>query len=250
MLESRKVFIDTQYFVKAGLHFDSPALKSFRKYCESGGLLHITTTVVEREVKSKIANSVNEAISAIKTFRRKAKILSSLDDGKIQGLFFEVPEDDIHEMSKGVFEDYLLGCSTTVVDASCVNPENVLALYFGTEAPFGEGKKKSEFPDAFSLLSLKSHLSENEKLYVVSDDSDLKAYCESDEQLISIESLDKFLDIYTQHINDINEQIKQYFVDNEESIKERIKSYLEGCEVYNSSGWEDAEVDDGLSVTY
>lgn len=29
-----------------------------------------------------------------------------------------------------------------------------------------------------------------------------------------------------------------------------IKEYLEGCEVYNSSTWEDAEVDGNLSVTH
>ena len=54
MLETRKVFIDAQSFVKAGLHFDGPAFKSFRKYCETNELIHVSTSVVKREVKSKI----------------------------------------------------------------------------------------------------------------------------------------------------------------------------------------------------
>lgn len=121
MLETRKVFIDTQYFVKAGLHFYSPALKSFRKYCESNELFHISTTVVESEVQAKIEASVKEALGAIRTFRRKARILSSLDDDQIKGLFSEVSEEDIYEKSSKVFEEYMTGCSTEVVMASGVD---------------------------------------------------------------------------------------------------------------------------------
>ncbi|MCR8923792.1 PIN domain-containing protein [Dasania sp. GY-MA-18] len=248
MLETRKVFIDTQYFVKAGLHFDNPALKSFRKYCESNELFHVSTSVVKREVEAKIAVSVKEAIGAIKTFRRKARLLSSLEDDQIQGLFAEVPEKDIYQKSSQVFEDYMNGCSTEIVEASEVDPEDILSLYFETKPPFGEGKKKSEFPDAFSLLSIKSYLDEGEKIYVISDDGDLKEFCESEPQLISVETLDKLLDIYTQHTNTRSDQVRQYFTVNEMSIKDKIKEYLEDCEVYNSSTWEDAEVDDGLTV--
>ena len=250
MLETRKVFIDTQYFVRAGLHFDNPALKSFRKYCESNELFHISTTVVEREVEAKIESSVKEALGAIKTFRRKARLLSSLDDEQIRGLFIEVPEEDIYKKSSEVFTDFMDGCSTEIVEATEVDPEAILALYFETKPPFGDGKKKSEFPDAFSLLTLKSHLNADEKIYVISDDNDLKGFCDSDPQLISVESLDKLLDIYTQHTNVRSDQVKQYFITNEILIKDKIKSYLENCDVYNSSTWEDAEVDDGLTVTH
>jgi hypothetical protein len=66
--------------LKAGLHFDNPALKSFRKYCEKNELFHISTSVVIREVEAKIQASVKEAINEIQTFRRKARLLSSLKD--------------------------------------------------------------------------------------------------------------------------------------------------------------------------
>lgn len=85
---------------------------------------------------------------------------------------------------------------------------------------------------------------------MISDDGDLKVFCDSEPKLISVESLDKLLDIYTQHTNVRSDQVKQYFVTNEISIKDKIKEYLEDCEVYNSSTWEDAEVDDGLTVIH
>lgn len=248
MLETRKVFIDTQSFVKAGLHFDGLAFKSFRKYCEGNELFHVSTSVVERELKSKIESSVKDAISAIQTFRRKARMLSSLDDQKIKGLFEEISDEDIYEKSKKVFEEFMDACSTEIVEAIGIDAEELLSLYFDRKAPFGDGKKKSEFPDAISILSLKSYLKDEEKIYVVSDDGDLKAYCDGDPKFISVESLDKLLDIYTNHTSVRHEQVKQYFIVHEEEIKKKIVGFLEECDVYNSSSWEDAEVDGGLSV--
>lgn len=248
MLETRKVFIDTQSFVKAGLHFDGPAFKLFRKYCEVNELSHVSTSVVEREVKSKIESSVKDAISAIKTFRRKARLLSSLDHEKIKGLFEEIPDEEIYQNSEEVFDEFMDACYTEILVADSVNAEELLSLYFNREAPFGDAKKKSEFPDAISILSLKSYLKDDEKIYVVSDDGDLKAYCDSDPNFISVESLDKLLDIYTTHTSVRHEQVKQYFIENEADIKQNITDFLEDCDVYNSSTWEDAEVDGGLSV--
>lgn len=248
MLETRKVFIDTQSFVKAGLHFDSLAFKSFRKYCEANELSHVSTSVVEREVKAKIESSVKDAISAIKTFRRKARLLSSLDDEKIKGFFEEIPDEDIYQKSGEVFDDFMNACSTAIVEANTIDTEELLSLYFNREAPFGDGKKKSEFPDAISVLSLKSYLQDDEKIYVISEDGDLKAYCDGDPSFISVESLDKLLDIYTTHTSVRHEQVKQYFIANEAAIKTKITEFLEDCDVYNFSNWEDAEVDDGLSV--
>lgn len=248
VLETRNVFIDTQSFVKAGLHFDSPAFKAFMKYCEICELFHVSTSVVEREVKSKIQLSVKDAISAIQTFRRKARLLSSLGDEKIKGLFEEIPDEDIYKKSEKVFDDFMESCATEIVEADNVDAEELLSLYFNKKPPFGDRKKKTEFPDAISILSLKSYLQNDEKIYVVSDDGDLKSYCEIDHQFISVESLDKLLDIYTTHTNVRHEQVKQYFITNETSIKNKITKFLEDCDVYNNSTWEDAEVDDGLTV--
>ncbi|MGY3976909.1 PIN domain-containing protein [Aeromonas mytilicola] len=130
MLETRKVFIDTQSFVKAGLHFNGPAFKSFRKYCEANELVHVSTSVVEREVKSKIESSVKDAIGAIQIFRRKARILSSLDDEKIKGLFEEIPDEDIYQKSAEVFDEFMNACSTEIVGANDVDAEELLSLYF------------------------------------------------------------------------------------------------------------------------
>lgn len=249
MLETRKVFIDTQYFVKIGLHFNNPALKSFSKLCDAGELQHLITSVVNQEVQGKIELSVKEALSAMQIFRRKARMLSEIDDDKIKMLFSEIPEEEVYKKASDVFEELLKGCKTEYIQADEVDAEEVLTLYFKRKPPFGEGKKKSEFPDALSLLSLKSHLSDDDMLYVISEDEDLKSFCDVDTQLVHVDTLDKLLDIYSQHTNERTNQIKLYFAQNEAAIKTKVEEYLEGCDVYNSSTWENSEVDDGLTVT-
>lgn len=248
MLHTKKVFIDTQYFVRAGLHFDNASLKSFKQHCIGGELENISTSVVEKEVEAKIRLSVKEAIDARKTFMRKARLLSTLDNPNIQSLFSEISDEEMQDSALKVFKKYLEDCKTLIVDASSVKAEDLLSLYFDRKPPFGVGKKKSEFPDAISILSLKSHLDRNEKIYIVSNDNDMKSFCDSDPQLVFVESLDKLLDIYNNYLDTRAEKVKKFFDTKHSEIEDIIISYLEACDVYNSSTWEDAEVDGGLSV--
>ncbi|MCZ6037175.1 PIN domain-containing protein [Escherichia coli] len=87
MLKTNKVFIDTQTYVKAGLHFEGVAFKAFHELCVKGDLVLITTTVVEREVKGKIEESIKDALQAINTVQRKARLLNSIDNGSLHGFF-------------------------------------------------------------------------------------------------------------------------------------------------------------------
>ena len=68
-------------------------------------------------------------------------------------------------------------------------------LYFAGAPPFGDGKKKAEFPDAANMLALLRH-SENIKkpIYVVSEDPDWKRACEAHNSLILIEQLSEIID--------------------------------------------------------
>lgn len=92
-------------------------------------------------------------------------------------------------------------------------------------------------------MSLDTYLEDEEKLYVISDDKDLKAYCAGNERLIAVDSLEKLLDIYNLHTNARTEKIKQFIESKKDEIKEQVFEYISGSDVYNSSSWEDAEVD-------
>ncbi|QFR43033.1 PIN domain-containing protein [Sulfurimonas xiamenensis] len=243
MLESKKIFIDTQYYVKKGLNFDYQTLSSFKDLCKQDKLTNFTTSVVQQEVYKKIKDSTTEALSIIKDFKRKRHLLTAINQDFNCSIFDQINNDDIYEQANTLFDNFLEECNTTIVDSSNVNTEDILELYFNQSPPFSE-KKQKEFPDAISLLSLKTNLTNDEKIYIVSDDPDMNNFCKTDTQMISIESLEKVLDLYNQHDENITIKIKKYISEHDSEIKEKIESILKDAEMYNNSSWEDSEIND------
>lgn len=243
MLETRKIFIDTQYFVKSNFNFHSQSFKSLLKLCQANEIEYHLTSVVEQEVYNRIKLSIKDSLSSLKNFKRKASLLSTIDDEDLSKLFDDVTDADVYEKASNVFHEFNKNCNYEYVEADNVCCEKLLELYFNMSPPFGEGKKKAEFPDAISLLSLEDYLDSDDKIYVISDDVDLKSYCENNDRLITIDNLEKLLDLYNEHTNTRTAKIKEYVAENSEELKDRITDYIEGCEFYNVSTWEDAEVD-------
>ncbi|MEW6518637.1 MAG: PIN domain-containing protein [Thermodesulfobacteriota bacterium] len=240
--KSRNIFIDTQSFVKMGLNFHHPSLQAFCELCKKQSLNHLTTSVVTREVEGKITKAISDALNSLHEFRRKARLLQKIDDEKIKALFSEITEEEVLDKAINVYREFLKESKTKVLSADRVNPEVLLGLYFDRKPPFGDGKKKSEFPDAISLLAILDSLGE-EIAYVISEDSDLEKFCSENEQLINIDTLDKFLDLYNEHESAITNLVKQHIADTTPAIKERILELISKAEAYNEAPWEDSKVE-------
>ena len=61
--------------------------------------------------------------------------------------------------------------------------------------------------------------------------------------LIYVNSLGDLIDLYNQHNDARTENIKRYINQHTHNIKTDIEAYINDSDVYNSSSWEDAEVD-------
>jgi hypothetical protein len=242
MLQTKNIFIDTQCFVKSGLHFEGVAFKAFYDLCTSGELTLITTSIVEREVHSKIDDSIKDALQAVQTIQRKAKILQSIEGGPLQSFFSPLETDGVYESAKQAFNEFLDDCNAEFAPLSEVDIEQVLNDYFGKNAPFGEGKKKAEFPDAISLSAVEKYV-EDVGVYIVSEDEDLKKYCDIREGFYQVDTLEKLLDIYNSHGNSLSKAISLYVENHQDEIKLEIESLLEGADAYNDSSWEDSEIE-------
>lgn len=242
-LQTRNVFVDTEFFVKAGLDFSSKTLDSFREICGKSELNHLTTTIVVREVKRKIGEHIGEALNGVNSFRRKAKILTNSSDQVVKNLFATFDQDEIIKHAVQVFDDFIDDSNTAVLDLKSVDSNEIVDMYFDQIAPFQGGKKKNEFPDAFTLLALRSALRDQDQIYVVSEDKDLVAFCEKNPRFLQIESLSKLLDLYNAHDEERSQFIKYYIEEKIPEIKKDIKVQIEDSDAYNSSSWEDAEVD-------
>lgn len=95
----------------------------------------------------------------------------------------------------GQFEAFLKAAKATILKAGELKAGPILDKYFRQKPPFGQGKKKSEFPDAFVIEALRSWCSkEKDTLYVVSGDGDMQAACTDPGPLHSLQHLADFLD--------------------------------------------------------
>ena len=242
-LESFNVFIDTQYFVKTGLNFNTPTLVRFVDLCREFHIHHYSTDVVSKEVKAKIHDSVGDAFNALNKFRRKIKILEQTKKKEINKFFSDLNQDTTTEEAISVFENFLGRTNTRNISVSSVNPDKVFQLYFEEKKPFGKANKKSEFPDAFSLLALENKARDiDEKIYVISEDNDVVGFCENHDFLICLPSLEKFIDAYNQHEEALSEQLYSILESEYEHLKEKVQDCFKDMEFYNESVWEDSEI--------
>ncbi|ENU0941759.1 PIN domain-containing protein [Citrobacter freundii] len=241
-LVTRNVFIDTEFFVKANLDFNSRTIKSFEELCEKDEFKHITSTVVVKEINRKITEQIQEALKGIKNFRRKAAVLKEYDDNNIRNLFVNINEDDIEQKALNAFNDFLETSKTNVLDMTGVDLDEVIDMHFNQTSPFS-AKIPNEFRDAFTLLAIRSALRNGEKIYVVSDDPDHKNFCEANDSFVNIDTLSALLDIYNKHNDKRTEFIDKFLESKKEDIIQKLKMELEDAEAYNSSTWEDSEIE-------
>ncbi|MBK4996162.1 DUF4935 domain-containing protein [Pseudomonas sp. S37] len=240
-LATKNVFIDTEFYVKAEMDFESQTFKSFEELCQKGEMVHITSTVVEQEVKKKILESIKEGLKNLENFKKRAGFLRN-DDELAGKIFPELTEDGLKKKGYDDFQGFLESSNAKIVDMSKVNPNEILDMFFKQIRPFG-AKKQTEFRDAFSLLAIRSALRRGEKVYVISSDPDHRAFCQGNDQFISVDTLSAMLDICYKHIDARAKFVEKFLLDKNDAIREEIRSLLNDADGYNSSTWEDAEVD-------
>jgi hypothetical protein len=218
-LETEYIFIDAQVFVREKFDWSSKSFCRIKELVKSGQVRVLTTSITKNEVVNKIKETLSHTLTALK---RHEVLLDQLGvsagsatgaEGKLQSLF----------------EDFLLEVSAEEVPLSA-NLNNVFGDYFTQKPPFS-AKKKSEFPDAIVVASLRDFSSKRgAKIYVVSGDGDLKECCGERGSLIHAESLGDVISraTVTQKLHDTLLQ----FLANSDYLKDNLASKLKYKDVY------------------
>ena len=118
-------------------------------------------------------------------------------------------EADAAVFAQAEFDTFLQHVSGEVVAASGVPNavETVLGRYFAEEPPFGAAdKRKSEFPDAFALLSLEAFGAEHKGLVLcVAPDKGWIEFVAQSDHLVCVDQIEKALALFNaadQHLAD------------------------------------------------
>ena len=122
------------------------------------------------------------------------------------------------------------------MDPHLVSSADLLDLYFSNSSPFGKGKKKAEFPDAISLLSLQSWLNANDLTsYVISRDKDFIGFVEKDSSMLLVEDVASFVSLYNSYENKIADALQREIQKNNTTIKSKIQeAFLSSVFIYEA----------------
>jgi len=190
------VFLDTSVFDSQQYNFRSTTLTTFLSACVTRSLMLLLPDPTEREIKRHLRERIGEVLTAVENARRKAPFLAGL---KGFGREFSTPELEVFEaetLANREWAAFLKQFSVVRLGYKTVDVEKVMRWYDKAEAPFKEGKKRKEFPDAFAIQMLDAH-AQKEKLYVavVSGDHDFKVACQRYSDLLYFQALPRLTEL-------------------------------------------------------
>lgn len=172
-MENKYVFLDTEIFVQQNFQYDIGLLAAFRHKVISGQLDLITTEITLDEIRKRIDISLKEAENALNTFRTKARILRNIQSPQIVRVFKKLSRKKLLHELLSQFDNYIDELKPTILKSDSVTPSTVFTQYFKSLPPFHQDKKKSEFPDAFAIETLKLFCNSNNcKVTIVTADPD------------------------------------------------------------------------------
>ena len=244
-LQTQFVFIDTQAFRRARVDWSGRSLSRLVELAQQGQLRLIVTGVTTREVRSQLRELLAEANASL-----------SKHSGLLQQLGVSSTIERVRDQStalgtlEAAFDQFLQ--DTRAINIPLISDlTGVLDDYFAQRPPFST-KKRSEFPDAISIASVRLWCQQNRATaYIVSEDRDLQACCSESGPLFHAESINDIISRATvsQDLHDALEKAlngSEYLRD---TLIEKIKKSAT-VETSSSGDWQvtTAEIDGVPSV--
>ena len=174
-LKTRTVFVDTSVFEKELFEWKGRTLSSLMSLAKSKQVLLVTTDITQREISSRIRSRLSEAAIAAPKARSQLAILKAAN--RNWNSVFEFDSEEVAAKMLSGQERYFSRSRAEVIDAYS-DAQGIFDDYFNRRKPFGDGKKKSEFPDAFVIHGLRKYCTATDRnMYVVSLDQDMLSAC-------------------------------------------------------------------------
>lgn len=167
------VFIDTNLFIEENYFNQGNRIQALLSLAKAGTISLISTEIVHKEVEFHYINDMKEAFDTLKECKTLKNIKSYYNT--VVSLNKKEVIRVANESLKAFFDSpfiFVIGYSY------CDNVEDIFNKYFNKEKPFGEGKKKDEFPDAFTLQALENYCKKSglKEIVILSNDKDVTKY--------------------------------------------------------------------------
>ena len=195
------ITLDTTVFYKYGHNLNYTLLLSLEQF-KGSTISVVFSEIVLRELAKQITKNAEEALVNFKAaFRKQHKVWKSevVQDTLLNEITRSKSASD---MAAEQITEYLDHVGAIKIDAASkveVAAE-VIDRYFSCLPPFEKKEaKKSEFPDAFALLSLEASFSSKcSMILCVSADGGWQDFAEQSDWIVCIDSLDKALSYFNE----------------------------------------------------
>ncbi len=241
------VLIDTSSYEDIRLSFKGSVFDSLAQLSHEDKITIIGCDVLQREMESHMRESIAQSVNRVNKVQSNFERITADDLGEVTRML-----SDINSLKERIFDERKARMDTFFgsvrfenLDLSVVNVQEVLHDYFNKKPPFGEGKKKNEFPDAFVLNAFVSQY--NDKLdstCIISKDQDWQKFIEQFPKVKKFRNIPEFIDFIHGNYNDefIN-RLKRVLTDHNDEISERIKEEIHDYEFEIDDYWIDPELE-------
>lgn len=239
------VFVDTSIFRTYQFDWMNPALQKLIELCQKGKVFLLTNNIVLMEARAEIQEQTTKAFNYFK--KTTEKTLTDYPVLKNTPLC-QMPSFDkfrIKNILTEQLDKFFNDCNAIFVPLFKGNISNIVDQYFNKKPPFGEGKKKHEFPDAITIESLKEWCDENDQeILILSEDGDFRNACELYDKLYYLGNLPEFLErIARFYDEELVERALASISFIKQDILNSVLSKLQDCQVVLSDADGEAYLD-------
>jgi len=204
------IFIDTCIFDAICYNFSAPTVKAFCEAVNGKKLQLLLPDPTEREIRRHIDEQVESALAAMKKAQKDAPFLRKLNSWPLN------KKEDIFDLSHSIrksanqdLREFYSLFRVKKLGYGAVNMSEIMDWHDRKTPPFGEGKKRKEFPDALAIAQVRDYSNDaNKVVAVISQDGDMENACASYHRLLCFKSLSSFTEVL-QSSNKMFVQIQQ-----------------------------------------
>jgi hypothetical protein len=190
----KAAFLDTSVFAGQQYNYTSAVLTSFVPVAKKAELKILLPDPTSREIARQIKERSADALKALDDARRKAPFLAKWKH--FPSKQSPLTQWEVGRFAQTEWNHFLSQFQVEKLGYDGVSIPKVMTWYDSIRAPFGEGKKRKEFPDAFAI-EIVSLYAETHGICVavVSEDQDMKKACEHYPSLLYFQSLAKLTEL-------------------------------------------------------
>jgi predicted nucleic acid-binding protein len=227
--ERSYIFIDTSVYVQESYRFSGTLLGKLVRMSSDDELRLVVPEIIQQEVTYKLRETAEEHAAKIQTALGSNIIgLISDKDKKLVGLDFQIDQEKLVQSVVETWEKFRVRSNAKCVPLAGIDLSGVVASYFDAKPPFGKGRKRNEFPDAFAVASMVNFAADNpgRPIYVVSRDNGMLEAFSNDSRFRPHKELSEVFDEYNRHTEALSPAAHELMKENVKWITEVIADEL------------------------